>query len=197
MDQDCQALLDHETRIKNDQAKAQGQNIIASPHFEKVSDSLLWKNQSRCHVSFVLHPILIEQCVDEETYQAQPLIAVNSALRLALFSIRHLGWVWMRLAPGAAQVRRRCNESRRLMSFVSRQASHSGFWTGFERSKASSDYSQALLRITALPTGLACLGCLGNLFLLGESKGGPVGPLFNPIGLSESILQNCTRWPVC
>ena len=146
------------------------------------------------HVSFVPHPIWAEQCVYRETHQAQPLIPVNSGLRVGLLSIRHLGRVGMRLAPGTAQVRRRCNESRRLMTFVSRQASHSGFWTGFERSKASCDPLGLVANYR--PSGGS--GLSGNLWE--NQKGGPVGSLrllFNPIGLSEPIPQNGTRRLVC
>ena len=138
--------------------------------------------------------VLLEQCVNRETHQAQPLIPVNGASRVGLWSMRHLSRVGMRLPPGTAQVRRRCNESRRLMTFVSRQASHSGSWTGVERSKSSCDLSSLVANYR--PSGGS--GLSGNLW--GNQKGAPVGslgPLFNPIGLSEPILQNCTRSPVC
>ena len=41
LDEDIQALLYRERRVKDDQSEAEGKHIVTRPHFEKVADSSL------------------------------------------------------------------------------------------------------------------------------------------------------------
>lgn len=108
--EDSQALLDQQSSVEDDQAKAQGQDIIACPHFEEVSDSLLQLVALCQPVKWSLVGCASKEshmCIKEDkkkivmvTYQADPLVPFDSALGL---NMRH--WLGLTSWSLSQQVR--------------------------------------------------------------------------------------------